>query len=260
VDPDLILPIAIGGGILVVAIAVGIAIAVWVRRAPLRAAAAALATFEPFARRFGVGASAHGTGGLPQIRLAGPGGRLVTIDAELVSSDAPMNDEPGAWVRKTLLTFAWIVGSVVVLVIVVALADSGGGPSNATRSYSSGSSTALGSGRVRRTTLVVPLQSFFAPLVLKAKHGLFRRLFTPASALVLTGDAAFDAAFWTKGPPDHVRALLTPPVRAALLAFRAEHGRFGIEGGRLLWSRRTYATQGIDRVLDGITRLIATLG
>ncbi len=123
-----------------------------------------------------------------------------------------------------------------------------------TTSYSSNQSdiNRWSSSGVRRTTLVVPLPHYFAPLVLKAKHGFCRRLFATSQS---TGDAAFDAAFWTKGPPDHVRALLTPPVRAAFLAFRAEHGRFCVEGGRLPWSRRTYATEGLDRVLDGISRL-----
>jgi hypothetical protein len=256
VDPDLVQPLAIMVGIVVVLVAVGVSIGLWRRGAPARARTAALEAFQPFARRFGVALAAGGAWGLPVMQLAGPGGRIVTICAELVSGGAPMNDEPDPWGRKILAGIGYtLLGVLYVLWLLILIAA----PSNSSSYSSNTSSTYQGSsGRVRRTTIVVPLAPYFGPLVVKVRHGFFRRLFGGSS--FDTGDGAFDGAFWTKGPPDHARAVLTPQVRAALLAFLGEHGRFGIEGGRLFWSRRTYATEGLDRVLDGVSRLTATLG
>jgi hypothetical protein len=256
VDPDLVVPVAITIGVLVIALAVCIPLALRRRGALGRARAAAIEALGPFAQRFGVALAAGGSSGLPWLRLAGPGGRIVTICAELVSGDAPMNDEPHPWVRKILAGIGYTLLGILYVLYVLALMAA---PNNSTSYTSNTSSVYQGtSGSVRRTTLLVPLAAYFAPMVVKAKHGFFRRLFVGSS--IRTGDGTFDATFWIKGPPDHARAVLTPPVRAALLAFRAEHGRFGIEQGRLAWSRRSYSTEGLDRVLDGISRLTATLG
>jgi hypothetical protein len=257
VDPTLALVLGVCGGVVVVAIGVAVAVAWWRRGAVDRARTAALETFTPFARRFGVAVAPGDRGALPWLQLAGPRGVLVTVSAEIVPDGTLMNDEPGAWVRKTLVALAWIAGSAVVVVVVVVLAL--GGPSVSTTPVRTGPS--VGSSGVRRTAVAVPLPPVWQGIELEAKHGVFKRLWAALfGSWVPTGDAAFDAAFWIKAPPQQLQWALTPSVRAALLAFRAQHGRFAIAGGRLVWSRRTYATEGLDAVLDGFARLAPALG
>ena len=106
----------------------------------------------------------------------------------------------------------------------------------------------------------MPLPPYFGSLVLKAKHGLWHRLWAALfGSWIELGDPVFDSAFWIGGPREHASSALTPPVRAALLAFRRQEGRFAIEGGRLFWSRRTFATEQLDRVIDAMRRLGAEL-
>ena len=252
-DSALTTGIVVGGVLIVVAIGLAVTMVLWERSATARARRAALEAFSPFAQRFGVSV-AHASGDtLPWIDLAGPHGSSLTIRADLPSRDAPMNDEPGAWLRKTLVLLAWIFGGILVLGF-FALMDGAGSSSTST------SSGTHSGGGVRCTTLTIPLPRYFGALALKAKHGVWNRLWSAIVGSWPIGDPAFDSAFWIKAPPGHARAALTPPVRAALLAFHAEHGTFVVEGGRLMWSRRTYATAGLERVIDAMGRLTAALG
>jgi hypothetical protein len=105
------------------------------------------------------------------------------------------------------------------------------------------------------------LPAWVGALTLESKRGLIARIWRSIfGARIESADPVFDAMFWIGGPPDHARAVLTPPVRAALLTFGAAHGAFAVSRGRLSWSRRTYAVEGLDRVIEAMGRLTAALG
>jgi hypothetical protein len=244
------LVMVVAGAALALAIVITAAV-LWRRSAPSRARRAAVASFEPLARRFGVPVAAGAGDVLPWLQVAGPYGSAVTIRAELVGSTDMLNPEPGAWLRITLLVLLWVVAGV----FMIGLALAGGFPDNVTRTPSSSSSGSI-SGGIRCTTLALALPAYLGALVLvRRTAGTGWVGATPPP----TGDPAFDAAFRVMQPPQGAAAFLTPPVRAALLAFAAEHGRVEIRAGRLHWSRRTYTTAGLDRVLHGMARLSGAL-
>jgi hypothetical protein len=248
-----LLALAAIGGVLAI-VGIGLSIAWWRRGAAERARRAALASFAAFARRFGVEIVPGVRDLLPYMVLAGPHGLPVTVGAQLVDGSTPMNDEPGAWVRKTFVTLAWALAFAVLIVFVL------GGVSWSNSPSSSSSSGSI-SGGVRRTALSMPLPPYFGGLVLECKRGLLTRLSRAlGSSWAPLGDREFDDAFWIRAPVEPARVVLTPPVRAALLAFRRDTGQFTVGGGTLVWSRRSYATDGLERVLEGMARLAAALG
>jgi hypothetical protein len=237
-------------GTLAVLAVVTTAIILWLRSAPSRARRAALATFDGLARRFGVPVAPGAADVLPWLQIAGPYGTRVTVRAELVGGTDDLNPEPGAWLRIALVVLLWVVAGVFMILIALA----GGLPSSVrTQPNATGGSI---SGGIRCTTIALALPAYLGALVLvrrTAGSGLFGGGPPP------TGDPAFDAAFRVVQPLQGAAMILTAPVRAALLTFSAEHGKIAVRGGQLLWSRRTYATGGLDRVLDGMARLTAAL-
>jgi hypothetical protein len=242
--------LVIGAGVVVLIVVPAVAIILWRRGEVGRARRAALASFEPFAHRFGVRVTVDAGHDFPSMVLVGPHGVPVTLRAELVSSGSPMNDEPRAWVRKTLAVLGFVFGCLVYALLGLAGANLAPSPGSPQRPSSGGG--------VRRTTLFLPLPRYFGALVLEDRRKAIwsSRNWTGATLL---GDPAFDDAFLVLVPFE-TRAALTPAVRAALVAFRREHGTFAVEGGYLSWSRRTYVTEGLDGVLDGLARLTAALG
>jgi hypothetical protein len=244
--------LVVGGGVILLII-VAVCIGLWMRGATERARRAAVESFGPFAQRFGASVAPGADAVLPWVVLAGPLGVPITLRAEFGTGGGPMNDEPGAWVRKTLLVLAWTLGFLVLAVLALAL-------EGANLSQPGRSSSFTISGRVRRTTVILPLPPYLGAIALTDRRGTLSKLaqaLTGSSRLI--GDPAFDDAFWVRSPIEPARAVLTPVVRGALLAFRRDHGRFTVEGGQLVWSRRSYAMEGLDRVLGGIASLVAAL-
>src|SRR5262249_17220915 len=144
-----------------------------------------------------------GDNGLPMLSLVDPQNRTLTIHAELVPRGSPMNDEPDAWLRKTLVVVLWILGSIL-LCAFFALLAAGSSSSSSSSSTTTGS---IDSGPVRRTTLTMSLAPYFGQIVLKSKHGIFNRLWAALfGSWVEVGDPAFDAMFWIGGPREHACA------------------------------------------------------
>jgi hypothetical protein len=236
------------GGTLGLVVAIAVPAVLWRRSEVSRARRAAMEALGPVGARFGVAVVAGEGDVLPWLQLAPPRGVPVTVCAELVGDTGTLNDEPGAWVRKTLTVLGWTLLGVVLLAITL------GGGDLTTNRRSQGSV----SGGIRALRLVLPLPAYFGALVIEPKRGFWNR--SIGASLPPLGDPAFDAAFTVQGAAELARMVLTPPVRAALLGFREVQGKLAVHGGQAHWSRRTYATDGLDGVLDGLTRLATALG